>query len=121
MAKKTNNLIEKYLSVSEELYSIASSEKTSAAEFEKLSELNDVYVLTAVALNPRTPVEILKKFYERYSGIGGTDEEMRIHIVNNPALTEKLLRKYSKDDKSEMVQNAALEALKRKAQLPKSK
>lgn len=112
---RTDKLIEDYWSVSEELYSIASSEETSANEFQKLSEMNDVYVLTAVALNPKTPVEILKRFYERYSGLGGTDEEMRIHIVNNPALTEELLRKYSKDDKSEMVRNAAIEALKCKA------
>ena len=118
---KTDKLIEEYWSVSEELYGIASSGETSVNEFEKLSEMNDAYILTAVALNPRTPVEILKKFYERYPGVGGTDEEMRIHIVNNPALTEELLRKYSMDDKSEMVKNAAIEALKRKAQSSKSK
>ncbi len=111
---KTDKLLEEYWSVSEELYGIASSEETSANEFQKLSEMNDVYVLTAVALNPKTPVEILKRFYERYSGVGGTDEEMRIHIVNNPALTNKLLEDYSKNDKSVVVQQAAAKALERK-------
>lgn len=114
--EKTENLIEKYWSISEKLYNIASSGKTSADEFKKLSEMNDSYILTGIALNPNTPIDILKNFYERYSGLGGTDEEMRIHIVNNPALTEELLRKYAKDDKSEMVRNAATEALKRKTQ-----
>jgi hypothetical protein len=110
----TDNLIKQYWNISEELYNIASGEKATAAEFEKLSELNDTYTLTAVALNPRTPVEILQKFYIRYPGIGGNDEEMRIHIVNNPALTEELLRQYSTEDKSDIVKNAALEALKRR-------
>lgn len=113
---KTDKLIKEYWHISEELYSIASSKETSANELQKLSEMNDVYVLTAVALNHKTPVDILNKFYERYSGVGGTDEEMRIHIVNNPALTEELLIKYAKYDKSKIVRNAATEALKRKAQ-----
>lgn len=114
MAKNTNKLIEKYLSLSEVLYDIASSQKTSPAELKQLSEVSDVYILTAVALNPNTPVKLLKHFYEHYSGVGGTDEEMRIHVVSNPALTNKLLKKYVKNDKSKMVQDAAAEALKRK-------
>ena len=39
---------------------------------------------------------------------------MRIHIVNNPALTNKLLEDYSKNDKSVVVQQAAAKALERK-------
>jgi hypothetical protein len=114
MAKKTDKLIKKYLSLSEELYDIASSQKTSPNELKQLSEVSDVYILTAVALNPKTPVKVLKKLYEHYSGVGGTDEEMRIHVVSNPALTKKLLRKYVKDNDSKMVQDAAVDALKRK-------
>lgn len=114
MAKKTDKLIKQYWSLSEKLYDIASDPKTSAAELKQLAELNDEYILTAVALNPKTPVNLLERFYEHYSGVGGTDEEMRVHIVNNPALTDKLLKKYAKNDASEMVQNAAAVALERK-------
>ncbi|HID70819.1 MAG TPA: hypothetical protein EYP35_10295 [Desulfobacterales bacterium] len=114
MNKKTAKLIEQYWSLSELLYDIASNPKTSSIDLEQLAKLNDEYVLTAVALNPKTPVKLLKKFYEHYSGIGGTDEEMRVHIINNPAVTTKLLKKYAKNDESEMVKNAVKDALKRK-------
>lgn len=115
MTKKTDKLIKRYWSLSEKLYDIASDPKTSAAELKQLSKLSDQYILTAVALNPKTPVSLLERLYEHYSGVGGTDEEMRVHIVNNPALTTKLLKKYAKGDASEVVQHAAAVALGRKS------
>jgi len=120
MTKEIDKLIDKFLDIAEELYNFASSDDASSSDFEKLSKLSDAYILTAVALNPKTPIEILIKLYEHYDGIGGTDEEMRVHIVNNPALTNKLLEDYSENDKSVVVQKAAAKALELKIREEKS-
>lgn len=114
MSNNISKLITKYLKLSEELYDIASNIKTDPKVLEELATVSDSYILTAIALNPSTPVKILKKLYQHYTGVGGTDEEMRVHIVNNVALTAKSLKKFADADESEIVRKAAKRALKRK-------
>ena len=63
---------------------------------------------------PSTPVKILKKLYQHYTGKGGTDEEMRVHIVSNVALTNKFLKRIADSGESEAVRKAAKRTLKRK-------
>lgn len=114
MSNDISKLITKYLALSEELYDIASNINTEPKVLEELATLSDSYILTAIAVNPNTPVKILKNIYQHYTGVGGTDEEMRVHIVNNVAMTAKSLKKYADVDESEVVREAAKRALKHK-------
>jgi len=107
----TSELIKKYLALLDELYKLASSTETSSKVLEKLSSLSDSYILTAIALNPNTPAKVLNKLYNHHPGIGGTDEEMRIHIICNAALPAKYLKQFAETDESEVVRKVAIRAL----------
>jgi hypothetical protein len=62
-------------------------------------------------LNPHTPSRILEKELKLRSGVGGTDEEARIHICYNPALRTIVLKKLIKSDPSPAVRAAGRRAL----------
>ncbi len=108
---KIKKLIDKYESLIEELYEIASDPKTSKASLKRLSELTDSYVLQGLIGNANIPTEILLEMLDLFSGNGGTDEEVRIHIVYNPALDREKLEDIIKNDNSKNVQETALTSL----------
>jgi len=72
-------------------------------------------------LNPNTPTRILEKKLKLRSGIGGTDEEARIHICYNPALRLTALKKLTKSDPSPAVRAAGRRALAMRKKMPSEK
>jgi len=106
-----DELIERHHDILEELYQIATDEKSEAAILKKLSYMSDSYILVGLSLNPSTPPEVLQRFIDLYPGVGGTDEEMRIHVVSNVSLPKETLRHLFLNDKSDAVREAADRAL----------
>lgn len=107
--------IEKLLTIYEEtldrLERVAQNQRTPPNVLEKLSTLTDSQVTASVMLNPNTPSRILEKELKFRSGIGGTDEEARIHICYNSALRITVLKKLIKSDPSPAVRAAGRRAL----------
>lgn len=103
--------MDKHVALVEQLYEKATDKATSGSTLKKLSYLSDTYILTGLALNPSTPVEVLKRFLELFPGTDGTDEEMRLHIVSNQSLSDEILKRLSENDKSQTVRETALAAL----------
>ncbi|MCP4344297.1 MAG: hypothetical protein GY795_02075 [Desulfobacterales bacterium] len=115
--KITDNLIDDYNNLIEKLYDIASNSETDSDLLYKLSELTESYILSGVITNPNTPSNLLEKMLKTYCGIGGMDEEIRIHIVNNPSLRQDVLKLIIKEEISESVREAALMSLAKRISL----
>jgi hypothetical protein len=107
--------IKKLLTTYEELIDrldgVAQDQRTPPGILEKLSALRESQVTASVMLNPHTPTRILEKELKLRSGVGGTDEEARIHISYNPALRIMVLKKLIKSDPSPAVRAAGRRAL----------
>ena len=103
-----DSLIDRYEKIVEQIYEIASDEKTDPNILAKLSKLTDMYILNALFCNPNTPNSVLDKALKDYSGFGGMDEEIRIHIVYNKGINIAILKRLSMDDPSHEVREAAL-------------
>jgi hypothetical protein len=106
-----NELIRNYEKIVESLYNIATDPKTDRKTLTRLSVLSDSYIQSGIIFNPNVSSNILERMLDLHSGVGGTDEERRIHIVYNPALREVILRRVIEKDKSSRVREAALSAL----------
>ncbi len=106
-----NKLIKEYNNVVEVLVGIAESLETDGDSLTKLSKLTDGWIQSAVDMNPNTPSKVIEKSLRRHCGVGGEDDEARIHIVYNPKLRLQVLKKVAKEDCSEEVREAALTAL----------
>jgi len=108
-------IINKLIKIHENLVSIlndiAENSKTDSSTLKKLSELNDSYIESSISTNPSTPSRILQNWLKIHCGNGGTDEEIRIHIVYNSALRLNVLKEVIEKDNSPFVQEAALLAL----------
>lgn len=108
-------LINKLIDIHEKLIfvlnDIAENRETDPTVIKKLSELNNSYIAASISMNPNTPSTILEDWLKIHSGKGGTDEEIRIHIVYNPSLSLNILNNIINKDNSTSVQEAALLAL----------
>ena len=105
--KTINELINKYDELISELSNIAESEDTTAEDLLIISSVDDRYIQTCVITNPNTPSSYLEKSLDMYCGVGGIDEEIRIHIIHNPSLSRKSLLKISKEDPSYRIREIA--------------
>jgi hypothetical protein len=111
---KTRNvkkLLTMYEKLIDRLDGVAQNQLTPSGILEKLSTLTDSQVTASVMLNPNTPSYILEKELKLRTGIGGTDDEARIHICYNPALRLAVLKKLTKGDPSSAVRAAGRRAL----------
>jgi hypothetical protein len=100
-------MLHEYECLVERLYEIATNTNAPSAFLKKLSKLSDIYILTGLSCNPSTPPDVLEKMLETYCGVDGTDEEMRLHIVQNPNLSDEVLAFVAHGDPSEEIKDAA--------------
>ncbi len=104
-------LLTNYEKLIDQLERIAQDARTPSSVLEKLSRLTDCQITASVMLNPSTPSHILEKELRMRPGVGGTDEEARIHICYNPALRLSTLKALIKKDPAPTVRAAAKRAL----------
>ena len=109
-------LIKQYNIISSKIAKIAESKDTTADVLSKISRIEDCYIQTCIMTNPNTPNSILVKILDIHVGVGGVDEEIRIHIVANPALKIDVLKNVIASDPSERVKAAATAAFSRRTQ-----
>lgn len=105
-------LIRKHENMVKRLDMIAQDEGTPCSVLERLSRLTESQVTTSIMLNPSTPSRVLERELKLRSGVGGTDEEARIHISYNPSLRMKILKQLETSDSAPAVKSAARRALK---------
>lgn len=105
-------LLQKHEVLVNQLDMIAQDKRTPRSVLEKLSKLTECQVTTSVMMNPNTPSRILEKELKARPGVGGTDEEARIHISYNPSLSMTALRHLASNDPAPAVRSAAGRALR---------
>ena len=115
-ARNVRKLLANYEKLIDQLERLAQNPGTSPSIIEKLSSLTDSQVTASVMLNPSTPSRILEKELRLRSGVGGTDEEARIHICYNPALRLTVLKALAARDPSPAVREAGRRALAMRAE-----
>ena len=108
------DLINSYQDTVEELMTISSNPETNVEVLRELSYLDSSEVLASLRCNPNTPEEILVDWLNLHSGIGGIDEQIRIHIVLNPAIKMETLEKQFLEEKSYTVKDSILLAISRR-------
>ncbi len=106
------NLLKKYEDLVDRLDMIAQDQRTPRSVLEKLSRLTESQVMTSVMMNPNTPSRILENELKLRPGVGGTDEETRIHISYNPSLSVTILKQLAANDPAVAVRSAARRALR---------
>jgi hypothetical protein len=111
VANRPEILINRYERLVEQLDNIAADPGTEKRLLKRLSTLTDEQIRTSVCLNRNTPSNVLIKFLKYHPGLGGTDEESRLHICYNPSLPLSSLKKLMLSDVSLVVRNAAKKAL----------
>lgn len=106
------NILKKYEELVNELDIIAQDQRTPCSVLEKLSRLSESQVTTSVMMNPNTPSRILEKELKLRPGVGGTDEEARVHISYNPSLSVTILKQLAVNDPAPAVRSSARRALR---------
>lgn len=120
--KRIESLIRLHERAVERLSKIAETANTETTALESLSRVQDPRVEAAVSMNPRTSSVVLEKMLARFCGVGGEDDERRIHIVWNPSLRLSVLKNCCLKDPSLEVRQAAIASLVRRlAVLPGTK
>jgi hypothetical protein len=105
-------LLKKFEDLVDQLDTIAQDQRTPRSVLEKLSRLSESQVATSVMMNPSTPSRILEKELKLRPGVGGTDEEARIHISYNPSLSVTILKQLAVKDPAPAVRSSARRALR---------
>ena len=113
-ARNIKKLLTIYEEIVDRLGAVAQNKRTPPGILEKLSKLTDSQITTNVMLNPNTHSRVLENELKMRSGVGGTDEEARIHISYNPSLRIMIVKKLIKSDPSPAVRAAARRALARR-------
>lgn len=103
-------LLEDHERIVEQLYEIASDLHTEPDVLRQLSIVTDSYILNAVLCNPNTPNDVFNRALREYCGVGGNDDEIRIHIACNSGLEINDLKRIVDEDLSTEVREAALTA-----------
>lgn len=99
-------IVGKFQSYRQFLYEIAESEDISVRNLEILLEIDDEYIMTAVALNSNTSLNMLLKMLDRFQYIDVCDETI-IHILSNKNISIDILRKYSTFEDSVYIKEFA--------------
>ncbi len=106
-----DKLIEIYEDISVIMQGIAESVETDGKTLSKLATAVSG-IEASIEQNPNTPNHILEKWLKRFEG---EDEEHRGHIVGNPSLDIRRLKKTVQHDQSVYVREKALLALAKRA------
>ncbi len=109
--KLTKRLIKLAELISQVLEEAAADPRTDSKSLRELAQLPDRAVSMTATLNPNIPKGVLERILDRHVGTGGEDEQLRVHVVYNPALPLKTLKRIIETDSSGEVREAALTAL----------
>ena len=100
-----DKLIQLYEMLEELLVDVAEDQATPAKTLVKLAALTEGGIVEAVHMHPNTPSRIIEKRLAISFGVGGFEEESRIHMVGNPALRLQIVRQLATKDPAPEVRD----------------
>ncbi len=101
-------LLELHHILVEVLVEVAEDPHTPTNVLKKLAKNTDDWIAGCATMNPSTPSSIIEERLKRYCGVGGEEDEERIHMVGNPSLRLQVVRRLVSEDPAPEVREMAI-------------